>query len=99
VGSAAEGGSRTEETATGGPDVIEVEVVSVLFGEPFDLAEVAQPSYTEGPVTLMWVGHDPYRWDSPRLIWSDQNQPEAPLVFVLDDVEELEYYWRIHTGC
>jgi hypothetical protein len=49
----------------GGPDVIEVEVVSVLFGDPFDLAEVAQPSYTEGPVTLMWVGHDPYRWDSP----------------------------------
>jgi hypothetical protein len=32
-----------------GPDIVEVEVVSVLSGEPSDLAEVAQPSHGEGP--------------------------------------------------
>jgi hypothetical protein len=56
VGSDVGGGSQAEETTMGGPDVIEVEVVSVLSGEPFDLAEVAQPSYVEGPTTLMRVG-------------------------------------------
>jgi hypothetical protein len=46
--------------ATGEPDIVEVEVVSVSFGEPFDLAEVAQPSHAEGTAALMWVGCDPF---------------------------------------
>jgi hypothetical protein len=41
VGSAVGGGSEVEEMATGGPEVIEVEVVSISSGEPSDLAEVA----------------------------------------------------------
>jgi hypothetical protein len=65
-------------------------VVSVSSGEPFDLVEVAQSSRFKGPTTLMQVGHDPVQWGGPRLTWSDWNQPEAPPVFVLDDVEELE---------
>jgi hypothetical protein len=38
--------------ATGGPNIIEVEVVLVSSGEPSDLGEVAQSSRTEGPVAL-----------------------------------------------
>jgi hypothetical protein len=32
-----------------GSDIVEVEMVSVLSGEPSDLAEVVQPSCGEGP--------------------------------------------------
>jgi hypothetical protein len=67
VGFAAGGGSHIEETTMGRPNVIEVEVVSVSFGEPYDLAEVAQPSHAEGPVALIRVGHDPYSWGNLRL--------------------------------
>jgi hypothetical protein len=70
------------------PDVAEVDVVSVSSGEPSNMAEVAQPSCDEGSTTLMRVGHDPYQWGSPRLTWLDQNQPGAPSVFVLDNIEE-----------
>jgi hypothetical protein len=93
------GGSQAEETVTGGPDFVEVEVVSVLFGEPSDLAEVTQSSHAEGPAALMWVGHDPFQWGGPCLTWSDRNQPEASPVFVLDDVEELEHWNQIQAGC
>jgi hypothetical protein len=31
------------------PDIVEVEVVSISFDEPSDLAKVAQPSHGEGP--------------------------------------------------
>jgi hypothetical protein len=44
----------------GGPDIIEVEVVLVSFGEPSDLAKVAQSSRAKGPMAFMRVGHDPY---------------------------------------
>jgi hypothetical protein len=44
----------------GGPNVIEVEVVSVSSDEPSDLAEVAEPSRVKEPAALIWVGHDPY---------------------------------------
>jgi hypothetical protein len=90
VGSAVGGGSQAEETVTDGPDVIEVEVVSVSSGEPSDLAKVAQSSRAEGPMALTWVGHDPFQWGGLRLTWSDRIQPEAPLIFMLDDVEDLE---------
>jgi hypothetical protein len=42
-------------------------------------------------MALMRVGCDPFLWGGPRLTWSDWNQSEAPPVFVLDDVEELEH--------
>jgi hypothetical protein len=45
-----------EETATGGPDIIEVEVVSVSYSELSDLAEVAQSSRAKGPTALTRVG-------------------------------------------
>jgi formylglycine-generating enzyme required for sulfatase activity len=61
------GGSRAEETATSGPDVVEVEVVSISFGEPSNLVEVARPSRNEGPATLIWVGRDPFQWGGPCL--------------------------------
>jgi hypothetical protein len=60
VGSTTGGGSQTKEMTIGGPDVIEVEVVSVSSGEPSDLAKVAQPSHGEGPMALMRVGRDPF---------------------------------------
>ena len=47
----------------------------------------------------MRVGHDPYQWGGPRLTWSDQNQPEAPPIFVLDDAEEQGYWDRLQSGC
>jgi hypothetical protein len=73
------------------PDVTEVEVVSVSSGEPSDMAKVAQPSCVEGPMTLMRVGRNPYPWNGPCLTWSDRNQPGAPPIFVLDDIEEQGY--------
>jgi hypothetical protein len=81
--------------AMGGPDIIEVEVVSVSFGEPSDLAKVAQSSCAKGPMAFMRVGHDPYQWDSLCLTWSDRNQLEVPSIFVLDDIEEQEYWGQI----
>jgi hypothetical protein len=60
VGSIEGGGSRAEESATGGPDIVEMEVVSVSAGEPSDLAEVAQPSHAEGSMALMRVGCNPF---------------------------------------
>jgi hypothetical protein len=41
VGSTARGVSRLEDTAMGGPNTIEAEVVSISSSEPFDMAEVA----------------------------------------------------------
>jgi hypothetical protein len=81
------------------PDVTEVEVVSVSSGEPSNLAKVAQPSRVVGPMALMWVGRDPYQWGSLCLTWSDQNQPGAPSVFVLGDIEEQGYWVRLQVGC
>jgi hypothetical protein len=81
------------------PDVTEVKVVSVSSGEPSNLAEVAQPSRVEGPTALMWVEQDLYQWGGPRLTWSDQNQLEAPLVFMLDDIEEQGYWDKLQVGC
>jgi hypothetical protein len=66
-------------------------VVSVSSDEPSNMVEVAQPSCIKGPATLVRVGHDPYQWDGPRLTWSDRNQPGAPSIFLLDDVEEQGY--------
>jgi hypothetical protein len=45
------------------------------------------------------VGHDPYQWGGPRLTWSNRNQPGAPPVFMLDDVEEQEYWDWLQAGC
>jgi hypothetical protein len=84
---------------TGSPDTVEAEVVSISSGEPSDLAKVAQPSRVRGSVALAWVEHDPFQWGGPHLTWSDRNEPEAPPVFVLDDIEELESWSRIQTGC
>jgi hypothetical protein len=95
VGFAAGGGSQAEEAASREPNVIGVEVVSVSSGEPSNLAEVAQPSRVEGSMALMQVGRDPYQWGGLRLTWSDQNLPEAPPVFMLDDVEEQGYWERL----
>jgi hypothetical protein len=50
-------------------------------------------------MTLMRVGHDPYLWNGPCLTWSDQNQPGAPPIFVLDDIEEQGYYDQLQPGC
>jgi hypothetical protein len=47
----------------------------------------------------MRVGHDPYQWGGLCLTWSDQNQLEVPPVFVLDKVEEQEYWGWIQAGC
>jgi hypothetical protein len=87
-----------EEVALREPDDTEVEVVSVSSDEPSNMAEVAQSSHTEGPTTIMWVGHSPYQWGL-CLTWSDRNQPEAPLIFVLDDAEEQGYKDRLQAGC
>jgi hypothetical protein len=59
VGAATRGGSQAEEAASHGPNVTEVEVVSVLPGEPSDLAEVAQPSCIEGPMASREWGKIP----------------------------------------
>jgi hypothetical protein len=62
---------------TGGPNIIEVEVLSVSSGEPSDLAKVAHSSHAEGPMAFMRMGCDPYQWGGPCLTWLDQNQQEA----------------------
>jgi hypothetical protein len=54
VGSAVRGGSQVEEMMTCGPDVVEVEMVSISFGEPSNLAEVTQPSRTRRHAALAW---------------------------------------------
>jgi hypothetical protein len=46
-----------------------------------------------------WMGHDPFRLGGLCLTWSDQNQLKALPVFMLDDVEELESWSRIQSGC
>ncbi|CAD6265970.1 unnamed protein product [Miscanthus lutarioriparius] len=99
VGAAAGGGSQAEEAASREAETAEVEVVSVSSGEPSDVAEVTKPSRTEGPVALVRVGRDPYQWGSPRLTWSDRNQPGTPPVFVLDDAEEQGYWDRLQSRC
>jgi hypothetical protein len=88
-----------EDTVMGGPDAVEVEVVSISSGEPSDMAEVAQPSYAGGSATLVRMGHDPFQWDGACLTWSDRNRPEAQPVFMLDDIEELGAWNRIQAGC
>jgi hypothetical protein len=98
VGATAGGGSQAEEATSREPDVVEVEIVSVLFDEPSDVAEVALSSRTEGPIALVLVGCDPYQWGGLRLTWSDRNQPEAPLCFVLDDAEEQGHWDRLQAG-
>jgi hypothetical protein len=80
------------------PDVVEVEMVSATSDEPFDVAAVAQSSRAEGPTTLVRVGCNLYKWGSPCLTWSDQNQLEAPPIFVLDDTEEHWYWDRLQAG-
>jgi hypothetical protein len=72
-----------------------MEVVSVSSNEPSDMAKVAQSSYVEGPMALVWVGCDPYQSGGSHLTWSDQNQPGAPPVFVLDNTEEQGYWDRL----
>jgi hypothetical protein len=88
-----------EEAASREPDVAKVEVVLVSSDESSDMAEVAQPSRTEAPAALVWVGRDPYQWGGPRLTWSDRNQPVAPPVFVLDDAEEQGYWDWLQVRC
>jgi hypothetical protein len=67
VGSKARGGSRADDTATSGPGAVEGEVVSISFGEPSDMAEVAQSSGARGSAALMRMEHDPFQWGGPRL--------------------------------
>jgi hypothetical protein len=47
----------------------------------------------------MRVGGDPYQWGSLCLTWLDQNQPGAPSVFMLDNIEEQGYWDRLLAGC
>jgi hypothetical protein len=87
-----------KEAASHESDVIEVEMVSVSSGEPTDMAKVAQSSRVKGPAALERVGCDPYQWGGLHLTWLDQNQLEAPPVFVLDDAEEQGYWDRLQAG-
>jgi hypothetical protein len=88
-----------DDAVMGSPGAVEGEVVSISSSEPSDMAEVAQSSGTGGSTTLVWMGHDPFQWGGSRLTWLGWSQLEAPPVFVLDDVEELDAWSRIQTGC
>jgi hypothetical protein len=59
VGSAVGGRSRVEETATGGPNVVEAEVVSVSSDEPSDLAKGLSPPAPRAPQPLRGWGMIP----------------------------------------
>jgi hypothetical protein len=93
------GGTQAEEAALRKIDATEMEVVSVSSDEPPNVVKVAQSSRAEGPSTLVRVGCDPHRWGSPCLTWSDRNQPGAPPVFVLDNVEEQGDWEWLQGGC
>jgi hypothetical protein len=45
-------------------------------------------------MALVWVD-----MGGPCLTWSNQNQMEAPSVFVLDDTEEQGYWDRLQARC
>lgn len=43
---------------------------------------------------LQRAGPDPIRWGGPRLAWENRANPEAPSVFILDDVKEQDFWDR-----
>ena len=63
-----------------GKEVADAEVAST--------AKQLAPTPTEGSSALVRVRPEPYRWDSPRVLWRSQDDPEGEPLFTLEDVAE-----------
>ncbi|XP_066311631.1 basal body protein 10-like [Miscanthus floridulus] len=77
----------------------EAEVHSISSDDTFWGKEVADaeaastiepPALTssEGSSALVWVRPEPHKWDSPRVLWQSQDDPEGEPLFALEDVVE-----------